>query len=45
MPKTTHKLAIGVAVGLLLASGSYLIAVRGNALLLDLSAFVGMICF
>lgn len=45
MPITTPKLAIAVLVGLLLSGAVYLIAVRGTALLLDLSALAGMLCF
>jgi hypothetical protein len=45
MPKSAPRLAIAITLGLLLISGLYLIAVRGPALLLDLSALVGMICF
>ena len=45
MPKTFHRLAIGVSLGLLLAGSLYLIAMRGTALMLDLSALAGMICF
>ena len=35
----------GATLALLLASAAYLYAVRGSALLLDLAAFAGMICF
>ena len=45
MPRSTPKLAITLALGLLLGSGLFLIAVRGPALLLDLSALAGMLCF
>ena len=45
MPKNPPRLVIAITLGLLLASGLYLIAVRGPALLLDLSTLVGMICF
>ncbi len=44
-PKFTPvKLAVAVALGVLLAGAIYLIAVRGPALLLDLSALAGMLC-
>jgi hypothetical protein len=39
------KVAVGLAVGLLLAGAIYLIAVRGLAISLDLSALAGMLCF
>lgn len=45
MPKASYKLAIALVLGLMLASALFLIAVRGPALMLDLSALVGMICF
>jgi hypothetical protein len=45
MPKTAPRLAILLSVGALLAGAGYLYAVRGPALLLDLSALVGMLCF
>ena len=45
MPKSAPRLAIAVTLGLLLASGLYLIVVRGSALIVDLSALAGMICF
>ena len=45
MPSISPKVAIIVAFGLLLVGALFLIAVRGQALLLDLSALAGMICF
>ena len=45
MPRSRHSLAIAAVLGLLLGSGLYLIAVRGPALMLDLSVLGGMICF
>lgn len=45
MLKSMPKLAIGIAVGLLLASALALIATRGEVLMLDLTAIAGMICF
>lgn len=38
------KLAVAVVLGALVAGAIYLIAVRGPALLLDLSALAGMLC-
>ncbi len=38
------KLAVAVVLGVLVAGAIYLIAVRGPALLLDLSALAGMLC-
>ena len=45
MPRSAPRFAIMLAVGALLAGAGYLYAVRGSALLLDLSAMVGMLCF
>ena len=45
MPKAAPRFAILVTLGVLLASAGYLYAVRGSALLMDLSALAGMICF
>ena len=44
-PKSAPRAAILVTLALLLASAAYLYAVRGSALLLDLAALAGMICF
>lgn len=38
------KLAVAVVLGALVAGAIYLVAVRGPALLLDLSALAGMLC-
>ena len=45
MPGSAPRFAIVVTLALLLASGAYLYAVRGSALLIDLAALAGMICF
>lgn len=45
MQHHAHRLAIAAGLALLVGSGLYLIAVRGQALLLDLSGVVGLICF
>ena len=45
MSRTIAIRTTAVAVGLLLLGAGYLYAVRGPALLLDLSALAGMICF
>lgn len=39
------KVAVAVAVSLLVAGALYLIPVRGLAIFLDLSALAGMLCF
>ncbi len=41
---TPLKVVAAVALGVVSAGAMYLIAVRGPALLLDLSAFAGMLC-
>ncbi len=45
MPNSAPRRVILVTLALLLASGAYLYAVRGSALLIDLAALAGMICF
>jgi len=45
MLRAPHTIAITAAVGLLLGGAAYLLAVRGTALMLDLSALAGMLCF
>lgn len=45
MPRTSHKVVVAAVVSLLLGSAMYLIAVRGPALLMDLSSLAGLICF
>ncbi len=45
MPNASTKLVLGLSLGLLIVGATVLIAVRGPAMLLDLSALAGMICF
>ena len=46
MSRQAPRLAIALGVGLLLASACYLYAVRGSAILLDLSGMIGGLwCF
>ncbi len=45
MLKSAPKRTILVTLGLLIASAIYLAIVRGPAILLDLSALAGMLCF
>lgn len=45
MAQSSTKLLIGAAIGLLVLVALALIWVRGEALMLDLSALAGMICF
>ncbi len=45
MASSSTKLAIAIAVGSMVLFALALIAVRGEALMLDLSALAGMICF
>lgn len=45
MQKSAPKFAIAIGTGVLVAGALVLVALRGPALMLDLSAMVGMICF
>jgi hypothetical protein len=45
MQQSTYKMVAGAALGLLVVGAVYLISVRGTAILLDLSALAGMLCF
>ena len=46
MTRSASRLMMGAAIAALLAGAGYLYAVRGSALLLDLSAMVGnAFCF
>lgn len=45
MAQSTTKLIIGAAIGVMVMLALALIWVRGEALMLDLSALAGMICF
>ena len=46
MTRSAPKLAIGLTVGMLLAVATYLYAVRGPAILLDLAGMAqGLWCF
>lgn len=43
--KSAPRLAILIATGMVVAAALALILVRGPALMLDLSAMAGMLCF
>ena len=45
MQRSAPRLKIGIAVAVLVVGAMYLLLARGQAMLLDLSGLIGMLCF